>query len=185
MPAPPTVRGTVSEMRWYLALRKTLYQRIYVAERPIRQKAKDKRCYSEAASITYRHNASNRIFSSRSRQRFSLRLGACTFLAVPSIVSCKPKHRKYQKADVGADRAGVVRPCGAQEMRISVVRRRDDRDRLKRPAAKAVVEHEFEHAVLVQNAARYRRGWPLTGRSPVRTCGSSMVNSSCRSCSPG
>ncbi len=156
-PLPLSGNRVRSDMRWCLALRKTLYPRIYVTERPIRKMAKDKRCYSEAASITYRNKVSNREFEPFEPKVFTPScLGAFTLLAVPSIVSREPKCGKYQKADAGADRAGVVRPCGAQETQISVVPRRDDRDdrdRLeRRPAATAVVEHEFEHAVPVRDA---------------------------------
>jgi hypothetical protein len=133
---------------------KDVYPRIYVTERPIRQMAKDKRCYSEAAAITYRNKVSNRNFEPFEPKVFTPScLGAFTLLAVPSIVSREPKCGKYQKADAGADCGSVVRPCRAQETRISVVPRRDDRDRLeRRPAATAVVEHQFEHAVPVRDA---------------------------------
>ena len=72
------------------------------------------------------------------------------------VISSQPNRRKYQEADAGADRTGVVRPRSAQEAWISVVARWDDRDRRvrleRRPTVTAVIENEFEHAVSVGNA---------------------------------
>ena len=85
-----------------------------------------------------------------------LRLRTFTLLAFLLVFPCQPQHRKYQKTDARADRAGVVRPRGAQEPRIPIVPRRDNRHRRglpkRRPATAAIVEHEFEHAVSVGNA---------------------------------
>lgn len=72
------------------------------------------------------------------------------------VISSQPKRSKYQKADTGADRTGVVRPRSAQEAWIAVVTRWDDRDRRvrleRRPTTTAVIENEFEHTVSVGNA---------------------------------
>ena len=72
------------------------------------------------------------------------------------VISSQPKRSKYQKADTGADRTGVVRPRSAQKAWISILMRWDDRDsrvRLeRRPAATLVIENEFEHAVSVRDA---------------------------------
>lgn len=86
---------------------------------------------------------------------FSLGLGVSTPLTL-LVISRQPQCRKYQETNAGADRAGIVRPRGAQEARIPIMPWRDDRHHHglleRRPTATAVIEHEFEHAVPVGDA---------------------------------
>ena len=107
-----------------------------------------------AAQTLVEHTSPHKLHS---RKSFGLGTFTST-LPAPLLVARKPQRRKYQKADAGADRAGIVWPRGAQETRVAIVARRDYRHghaRLeRRPAAPAVVEHEFEHAVAVWDAER-------------------------------
>ncbi len=56
-----------------------------------------------------------------------LRLDTLALLRLP-VVAREPERAEEEEADARADRAGVVGPRGAEEARVAIVPRGDDRD---------------------------------------------------------